>query len=120
MESAHRYNKNHGRECRHEKIALRVRTASAGRRIHPGIAPRGGGAETQTARTAQAALEARTPKLAVTEEILPLRIPGHTIGEASAATRPDTCSSIRAPAGAARRAAARRRGCSSSTRTTNM
>src|SRR6478735_9244749 len=33
------------------------------------------------ARQAQLAIEAQTPKLAVTEEILPLRIPGHTIGE---------------------------------------
>ncbi|HSS14266.1 MAG TPA: hypothetical protein VLL04_10250, partial [Rhizomicrobium sp.] len=32
-------------------------------------------------REAQLAIEAHTPQLAVTEEILPLRIPGHTIGE---------------------------------------
>jgi hypothetical protein len=35
----------------------------------------------QAARAAQLEVEARTPKLAVTEEILPLRIPGHTLGE---------------------------------------
>ena len=35
----------------------------------------------QAGREAQAAIEAHTPQLAVTEEILPLRIPGHTIGE---------------------------------------
>src|SRR5437868_3082571 len=35
----------------------------------------------QAARAAQLEIEAKTPKLAVTEEILPLRIPGHTIGE---------------------------------------
>src|SRR6185295_5266802 len=33
------------------------------------------------AREAQLAIEAKTPKLAVTEEVLPLRIPGHTLGE---------------------------------------
>jgi len=33
------------------------------------------------AREAQLAIEAKTPKLSVSEEILPLRIPGHTIGE---------------------------------------
>ena len=32
-------------------------------------------------RAAQLAIEAASPKLAVTEEILPLRIPGHTLGE---------------------------------------
>src|SRR3569833_415487 len=35
----------------------------------------------QAARAAQLEIESHTPKLAVTEEILPLRIPGHTIGE---------------------------------------
>src|SRR3954462_11446014 len=35
----------------------------------------------QAARAAQLELESHTPKLAVTEEVLPLRIPGHTIGE---------------------------------------
>jgi DNA-binding beta-propeller fold protein YncE len=53
----------------------------------PVLAQRGGGAEAQAARAAQAALEARTPKLAVTEEILPLRIPGHTLGETEGVSR---------------------------------
>src|SRR5690349_7482170 len=33
------------------------------------------------ARATQLELEARTPKLNITEEVLPLRIPGHTLGE---------------------------------------
>jgi len=37
--------------------------------------------EVQAARAKQAALEAATPKLQITEEVLPLSIPGHTIGE---------------------------------------
>src|ERR1700710_1023029 len=32
-------------------------------------------------REAQLAIEAKAPKLSVSEEILPLRIPGHTLGE---------------------------------------
>ena len=52
----------------------------------PVLAQRGGG-EAQAARAAQLELEARTPKLAVTEEILPLRIPGHTLGETEGVTR---------------------------------
>ena len=51
----------------------------------PVLAQGGSQAEAQraaaAARAAQLAIEAHTPKLAVTEEILPLRIPGHTIGE---------------------------------------
>ena len=38
-------------------------------------------------RAAQLALEARTPKLAVEEEILPLRIPGHTLVETEGVAR---------------------------------
>jgi len=38
-------------------------------------------------RAAQLAIEANAPKLAVTEEILPLRIPGHTLGETEGVTR---------------------------------
>src|SRR5258708_39799163 len=50
------------------------------------LAQQGGSqAEAQRAaaasREAQAAIEAKTPKLSVGEEILPLRIPSHTIGE---------------------------------------
>ena len=37
--------------------------------------------EAQARRQEQLALEAATPKLEVTEDVLPLRIPGHTIGE---------------------------------------
>lgn len=52
-----------------------------------------GGSQAQAAaaaasgQAAQLELEARTPKLAVTEEILPLRIPGHTIGETEGVAR---------------------------------
>ena len=57
----------------------------------PVLAQRGGSqADAQAAaaagRGAQLELEARTPKLDVTEEILPLRIPGHTIGETEGVT----------------------------------
>ena len=56
----------------------------------PVLAQRGSQADAQAAaaagRAAQLELEARTPKLAVTEEILPLRIPGHTIGETEGVT----------------------------------
>jgi hypothetical protein len=38
-------------------------------------------------RAAQLAIEAASPKLAVTEEILPLRIPGHTLGETEGVSR---------------------------------
>src|SRR5579862_9889074 len=38
-------------------------------------------AERQAAIAKQLALEAATPKLQITEEVLPLMIPGHTIGE---------------------------------------
>ncbi len=44
-------------------------------------------ADVQAARAAQLALEARTPQLKAQEEILPLRIPGHTIGETEGVTR---------------------------------
>jgi hypothetical protein len=51
----------------------------------PVLAQGGSQAEAQraaaAAREAQLAIEAKTPKLAVTEEILPLRMPGHTLGE---------------------------------------
>src|SRR5258706_15764811 len=39
------------------------------------------------AREAQLAIEAKTPKLAVSEEVLPLRIPGHTLGETEGGSR---------------------------------
>src|SRR4051812_31134428 len=41
----------------------------------------------QAARAQQLALEARTPQLTVTEEILPLRMPGHTLGETEGVSR---------------------------------
>jgi hypothetical protein len=51
----------------------------------PALGQGGSQAEAQraaaAARTTQLAIEATSPKLAVTEEVLPLRIPGHTIGE---------------------------------------
>ena len=42
---------------------------------------RGPSPEQQAALAKQAALEAATPKLEVTEQVLPLVVPGHTIGE---------------------------------------
>jgi hypothetical protein len=42
---------------------------------------RGGNPEAMAARAKQAALEESTPKLNITEEVLPLLIPDHTIGE---------------------------------------
>src|SRR5271154_4128127 len=41
----------------------------------------GNSPEAQAARQKQLALEAATPKLQITEERLPLTVPGHTIGE---------------------------------------
>src|SRR6478672_4297019 len=41
----------------------------------------GGNPEAQARQKQQAELEAATPKLQITEEVLPLTIPGHTIGE---------------------------------------
>ncbi len=42
---------------------------------------RGANPEAEAARAKTVALEAATPKLQITEEMLPLMIPGHTIGE---------------------------------------
>jgi len=39
------------------------------------------------ARTAQLAIEAKSPKLAVSEEVLPLRMPNHTLGETEGVAR---------------------------------
>jgi hypothetical protein len=41
----------------------------------------GNSQEAVAARQKQLAIEAATPKLQVTEEVLPLIVPGHTIGE---------------------------------------
>ena len=41
----------------------------------------GNSPEAQAARQKQLAIEANTPKLQVTEQVLPLVVPGHTIGE---------------------------------------
>ena len=46
-----------------------------------------GGAEAAAARARQEALEASTPKLNITEEVLNLQIPDHTIGETEGVTR---------------------------------
>ena len=48
------------------------------------VAQRGAGPspEMQAALAKQAELEKNTPRLQVTEEVLPLVVPGHTIGEA--------------------------------------
>jgi DNA-binding beta-propeller fold protein YncE len=50
----------------------------------PVLAQRGGN---NAAAQAQLDLEARTPKLAVTEQILPLRMPNHTLGETEGVSR---------------------------------
>src|SRR5580692_4233037 len=49
----------------------------------PQVRSQGGGnnSEAAAARQKQLALEAATPKLQITEEVLPLIVPGHTIGE---------------------------------------
>jgi hypothetical protein len=49
--------------------------------LHGQEGGRGPSAEVLAERAKQAALEAATPKLNITEEILPLVVPGHTIGE---------------------------------------
>src|SRR5262245_63093318 len=41
----------------------------------------GNSAEAQARQKQQLELEAATPKLQITEEVLPLTVPGHTIGE---------------------------------------
>src|SRR2546428_545450 len=48
------------------------------------LAQRGGGPtpEQQAALAKQEALEKATPRLQITEDVLPLAVPGHTIGEA--------------------------------------
>jgi hypothetical protein len=48
---------------------------------------RGGNPEAQARQKAQADLEAATPKLQITEEVLPLTVPGHTIGETEGVSR---------------------------------
>ena len=47
-----------------------------------GQAQRGPSPEQQAALAKQAALEKATPRLQITEDVLPLVVPGHTIGEA--------------------------------------
>src|ERR1051326_6303131 len=42
---------------------------------------RGNNPEAQARQKRQLEIEAETPKLQITEEVLPLTIPGHTIGE---------------------------------------
>jgi hypothetical protein len=46
-----------------------------------------GGPEAQARQKAQLELEAATPKLQITEEVLPLTVPGHTIGETEGVSR---------------------------------
>jgi hypothetical protein len=46
-----------------------------------------GNAEAQARQKQQLALEASTPKLQITEEVLPLTVPGHTIGETEGVSR---------------------------------
>jgi hypothetical protein len=47
----------------------------------------GGNPEAQARQKQQLELEAATPKLQITEEVLPLTIPGHTIGETEGVSR---------------------------------
>jgi len=56
---------------------LSVVTAAAALRAQG----RGGNPEAQARQRQQTDLEAATPKLQITEEVLPLTVPGHTIGE---------------------------------------
>src|SRR5579862_6128194 len=55
---------------------LSLRRAEAQGRGGRGMSP-----EAQAARAKQAELERSTPQLQITEEVLPLVVPGHTIGE---------------------------------------
>src|SRR4051812_25357472 len=59
--------------------------------LAPQALAQGSQAEAQRAaaasRDAQLAIEAKAPKLSVSEEILPLRIPGHTLGETEGVSR---------------------------------
>ena len=48
----------------------------------PAAAPQGPSPEQQAAIARQEALEKQTPQLQITEEVLSLAVPGHTIGEA--------------------------------------
>jgi hypothetical protein len=71
------------------------------------------------ARAKQLAIEAATPQLQITEEVLPLVIPGQTMGETLGFPRIQkaTCLCTRALVPAVLRAAGRPRCCSSSTNT---
>ena len=57
-------------------LGLVVAVAAPSARAQFGNSP-----EAQAARQKQLAIEANAPKLQVTEEMLPLVVPGHTIGE---------------------------------------
>jgi NHL repeat len=63
-------------------LGLLLATAGATR-----VLAQGGQPETQRLRAAQLAVESHTPKLAVAEDVLALRIPGHTIGETEGVSR---------------------------------
>jgi hypothetical protein len=80
---------------------------------------RGPSPEAIAAREKQLALEKSTSQLQITEEVLPLSIPGHTIGETEGVSKTPrvTCSSTRAPAWEEARAEALPPSCSSSTST---
>ncbi len=74
----------------------------------------GNSPEAVAARQKQLAVEAATPKLQISEEVLPLVVPGHTIGETEGVSKNQkaTCSCIRAPATAVSRGAPLPRNCS--------
>jgi len=77
--------------------------------------------EREAARAKQLALEESIPQLKITEEVLPLVIPGHTIGETEGVSMNSKghlfclCTRAQEPAGV--RVAGRPRSCSSSTKT---
>jgi hypothetical protein len=76
-----------------------------------------GNPEAAAARERQLSLEKETLQLEITEEVLPLSIPGHTVGETEGISKNSkgTCLSTRAPAPAALREAELPRSCLSST-----
>src|SRR5499433_1522915 len=60
-------------------LAFSILTSATALRVHGQAGPNS--AEAQARQKQQADLEAATPKLQITEEVLPLSVPGHTIGE---------------------------------------
>jgi NHL repeat-containing protein len=63
-------------------IAVHAQQRAGGQGQAAAPAPQGPSPEQQAAIARQEALEKNTPKLQITEEVLKLSVPGHTIGEA--------------------------------------